>query len=310
MFVTIGLSPRRPLFGRVDHDHVVYSAEGEIAMQCIREAALHYGDAILLHRFVVMPDHVHIRFSWGAQGNALRTIGAFVGRIKQMIHYHIAGHAPSIWADGYHDIICTSERMNRCVDAYIANNPLKQWLMYRDRSLMHVREPFLLPPGCDEGCVWRAVGEEALLDASPLVAMRISRRIPAAKLPEVVAVCMRGVDHGYRYVSTFYSPGERALWEALAAHGTAPMVRLIPTFLELAYRPHGQEAPLFAARRLLVLSRMADPEAAPARGELLDLNEIAARLALGSPGGKAVYAQWNGSAVRYESRRAPVESLG
>ena len=308
MFVTIGLSPRRPLFGRVDHDHVIYSPEGEIAMLCIREAALHYGALIQLHRFVVMPDHVHLRFSWSAQGNALRSIGAFVGRIKQTIHYRIAGHSPSIWEDGYHDLICTSERMNRCVDAYIGNNPLKQWLMYRDRSFMHVREPFLLPSGCDEGCVWRAVGEESLLDASPLVAMRISRRIPAAKLPAVVAVCMRGVEHGYRYISTFYSPGERTLWEALAAHGAAPMVRLIPTFLELAYRPHCQEAPLFAARRLLVLSRMADPEADPARGELLDLNEIAARLALASPGGKAVYAQWNGSAVRYESRQAFVDA--
>ncbi len=309
MFVTIGLSPRRPIFGRVDHDHVVYSAEGEIAVQCIREAWLHYAAALQLHSFVVMPDHVHLRFSWGAQSNALRTIGVFVGRIKQTIHYRIAGHAPSIWEDGYHDLICTSERMNQCVDAYIGNNPLKQWLMFRDRSLMHVNEPFLLPPGCDEGCVWRAVGEEALLDASPLVAMRISRRIPAAKLPEVVAVCMRGVERGYRYVSTFYSPGERILWNALSVHGGAPMVRLIPTFMELAYRPHGHEAPLFAARRLLVLSRMADPEAAPTRAELLDLNEIAARLALASPGGKAVYVQWDGSAVRYESRQASVVRL-
>ena len=96
MFVTIGLSPRRPLFGRVDHDHVIYSPEGEIAMLCIREAALHYGALIQLHRFVVMPDHVHLRFSWSAQGNALRSIGAFVGRIKQTIHYRIAGHSTSI----------------------------------------------------------------------------------------------------------------------------------------------------------------------------------------------------------------------
>ena len=304
MFATLGLSPRRRLFGRVDHDHVVYSPEGEIALGCIREAALAFEGRILLHRFVIMPDHVHLRFSWPQMDDALTMIGRFIGRIKQTIHYRIAGHAPSIWESGYHDLICTSERMNRCVDGYIGYNPLKHWLMYLDRSLMHVREPFLLPSGCDNGSVWRAVGEETLLEASPLVAMRISRRIPAAKLPDVVAVCMRGVEHGYRYVSTFYSPGERALWEALAAHGSAPMVRLIPTFMDPAYRPHGQEAPLFAARRLLVLSRMADPGADPMRAELLDLNEIAAGLALASPGGKAVYAQWDGSMVRYESRRA------
>ena len=82
------------------------------------------------------------------------------------------------------------------------------------------------------------------------------------------------------------------------------MVRLIPTFMDLAYRPHGLEPPLFAAQRLLVLSRMADPTADPTRGELLDLNEIAARLALASPGGRAVYAQWNGASIQYASRRA------
>ena len=201
MFVTIGLSPRRALFGNVDHDHVVFSDEGEIAVQCIREAWLHYAAALQLNSFVVMPDHLHLRLSWSAQGNALRTVGAFVGRIKQTIHYRIAGHAPSIWED---------------------------------------------------------------------------------------------------------SPGERMLWNALATHESAPMVRLIPTFMDLAYRPHGHEAPLFAARRLLVLSRMADPEADPTRAELLDLNEIAARLALANPGGKAVYVKWDGFAVRYESRRASV----
>ena len=301
MFVTLGLSPRRQLFGRVDHDHVVYTPEGEIALACIGEAARIFEGRILLHRFVIMPDHVHLRFSWPAMPDALTIIGRFVGRIKQTVHYRIAGHAPSIWDEGYHDLICTSGRMNRCVDGYIGNNPLKHWLMHLDRSLMHVREPFLLPPNCDDGSVWRAVGEEALLDAAPLVSMRISRRIPAAKLPEVVAVCLRGAERGYRYVSTFYSPGERALWEALAAHGSAPMVRLIPTFMDLAYRPHGLEPPLFAGRRLLVLSRMADPSADPMRGELLDLNAIAARIALASPGGKAVYAQWDGAAVRYAS---------
>ena len=80
-------------------------------------------------------------------------------------------------------------------------------------------------------------------------------------------------------------------------------MRLIPTFLDLAYRPHGLETPLFAARRLLVLSRMADPEAKPTRPELIDLNAIAAELALSRPNGLAVYAQWADGAVRYRAGR-------
>jgi len=86
----------------------------------------------------------------------VKKIGAFVGRFKQFSQYHIAGRGPTIWEEGYHDLICVSERMNRAVDAYIANNPLKWWLMHGDKSLMHVVEPFLIPSaGGDD--FWRAV---------------------------------------------------------------------------------------------------------------------------------------------------------
>ena len=311
MFVTIGLSPRRPVFGRVYHDHVEHTSAGEAAVRCIREAEGAFAGRIRLHRFVVMPDHLHLRFSWPAQPGALAVVGRFVGRIKQTIHYTVAGHAPSIWEHGYHDLICTSEDMNRSVDGYIGYNPLKHWLMRCDRTLLHVREPILLPAGCADGSVWRAVGDASLLDAAPLVAMRISRKIPMAKLPEVVEVCRRGLDRGYRYVSTFFSPGERALATMVAAQDRAVMVRLAPTFLDLAYRPHGHEPLLFASRRLLVLSRMVVPGVVPTRHELLDLNEIAARIALSSPGGKAVYVQWDGACVRYaaQGREGPAAQV-
>lgn len=302
MFVTIGLSPRKPLFGRVEHERVVFSDAGEAAMRRIREAERLFAGRIRLHRFVIMPTHLHLRFSWPAGlADPQRTIGAFVGRVKQTIHWDVAGHAPSIWEEGYHDLLCTSGYMNRCVDAYIGYNPLKHWLMHQDRSLLHVREPFALPAG-EDGGVWRAVGNEALLDADRLLSVRISRRIPQAALPDVVQRFLGAAAKGYRIASTFYSHGERMLFQALASLPDAPLVRLIPTFLDLAYRPHGLETPLFAARRLLLLSRMADPEAKPTRPELIDLNAIAAELALSRPNGLAVYAQWADGAVRYRAR--------
>ena len=39
MFVTISLEPRRPLFGRVDHESVVLSEAGETAKRDLLEAA-------------------------------------------------------------------------------------------------------------------------------------------------------------------------------------------------------------------------------------------------------------------------------
>ena len=290
MFVTICLEQRRRLFGRVDHDGVVLSEAGEIAKSALMEAVAHFVGFITLRSWTIMPDHVHLRFTWSAgHADAVKKIGAFVGRFKQFAHYRIAGRAPSIWEEGYHDLICTSERMNRTVDAYIRNNPLKWWLMHGDRSLMHVVEPFPLPEAGDDD-LWRAVGNFDLLENSRIVSLRISQKVPESELPGVVAACRRGaLEKGYVYASTFFSPGERMVFKVLAEEDGVPMIRLVPTFMELAYRPHGVEPLLFAKKRLLVLSRMADPEEPPRRGELVGLNYIAAALARASEGGRALY---------------------
>ena len=290
MFVTPCLEPRRPLFGRVDHERIVLSEAGEIAKRDLLEAAEHFAEFITLRAWTVMPDHVHLRFTWHAgHADAVKMIGSFIGRFKQFSQYHIVGRGPGIWEDGYHDLICTSERMNRTVDAYIGNNPLKWWLMHGDKSLMHVVEPFLLPKVGDDD-LWRAVGNCDLLERSRLVSLRISQRVAESELPQVVAVCRRGaIEKGYTYVSTFFSPGERMVFQSLAKEDDVAMIRLSPTFVELAYRPHGVEPILFAKKRLLVLSRMVDPAEPPRRGELLGLNSIAASIARASEGGRAVY---------------------
>ena len=290
MFVTTCLEHRRPLFGRVDHERVVLSEAGEIAKRELLNAVGHFAGFITPRAGMVMPDHVHLRFTWPAgHADAVKKIGAFVGRFKQFSHYHIAGRAPGIWEEGYHDLICVSERMNRTVDAYIRNNPLKWWLMHGDKSLMHVVEPFAVPQSGEDD-LWRAVGNYDLLDSERLVSLRISQKVPQEALSQVVAACRRGaLEKGYIYVSTFFSPGERMVFKALAEEDGVPMIRLVPTFMELAYRPHGLEPVLFAKKRLLVLSRMADPEEPPRRGELVGLNFVAAAIAQASEGGRTVY---------------------
>ena len=77
------------------------------------------------------------------------------------------------------------------------------------------------------------------------------------------------------------------------------MIRLLSTYVDLAYRPHGDEPLLFAKKRLLLLSRMPDPNAEPRRGELVGLNFTAAELARNAPEGKAVYVQYQGGRVVY-----------
>jgi len=316
MFVTIGMNrshegqsaPHLPVapswgyrLGKVDHDHVILSEAGEIAKRDLLEAANRFHGFITLRQWAIMPDHVHLRFTWPAgHTDALKEIGRFIGRFKQLSQYHIAGHGPHIWHDGYHDILCVSERCNRTVDAYIANNPLKWWLMYCDKSLMNVKEPFYLPAGVGGDDLWRAVGNFDLLDSPRLVSLRISQKVPEKNLREVVDICVRGaLEKGYVYVSTFFSPGERRVYKELAALESPAMIRPLSTYVDLAYRPHGGEPLLFAKKRLLLLSRMPDPTADPRRGELVGLNFTAAEIARASAEGKAVYVQYQGGRVVY-----------
>ena len=170
MFVTICLKRRHRLFCCVAHECVELSEAGEIAKRVFVEAVARFAGFITLRALTIMPDHVHIRFTWPAgHADAVKKIGAFMGRFKQFSQYRIAGRAPSIWEEGYHDLICTSERMNRAVDAYIGNNPLKWWLMHGNRSLMHVVEPFPLPEAGGED-LWRAVGNSGLLELNYIAA--------------------------------------------------------------------------------------------------------------------------------------------
>ena len=81
MFVTTCLSPRHPLFGRVEHDSVALSESGETARRDLLDAATHFAGFVTLRSWTIMPDHVHFRVTWPAgHGDAVKKIGAFVGR--------------------------------------------------------------------------------------------------------------------------------------------------------------------------------------------------------------------------------------
>ena len=209
-----------------------------------------------------------------------------------------------LWHQGYHDHLCLSRETIDAVEHYIANNPLKWWLMYCDKSLMRVREPLDSPLLDSTDILWRGVGNTDLLSPPApdsgrrIVAMRISRRIPEALLPRVVEDCLQGARAGFIFASTFFSPGEHRLFDALAAAGM-PMVKLQTRAIGWGYRPVGLEPELFARRQLLVIAAMGSPSTPSSRFELLELKRQAARIALATPGGMAVHAVPNGGGVAY-----------
>lgn len=320
-FITIATEPRRSLFGRVEQGAMVLSPLGKKVLESL-EAIPRLNPGIRLYGHVVMPDHVHLCCHL-APGLAepLKVLGFAIRRFKnyttKAAKLSLALSTPlppflsgdgrtefGLWQQGYHDLLCLSREAIDAVEHYIANNPLKWWLMYCDKSLMRVQEPLDSPLLDGTGIFWRGVGSTGLIDPADLgpdrriVAMRISRRIPAALLPQVVADCLKGANAGYIYASTFFSPGEHALYNALVASG-APMVKLQTSEIGWGYRPIRSEPELFANRRLLILAPMLAPATPSTRPELLDANRHAASIAHACPGGKAIYAVPGKGGIEY-----------
>lgn len=285
LFVTFALEERLPLLGRVAGDKVVLSPTGQAVAETIAREGRREGD-VRLYQFVVMPDHVHVRLYVrpGAR-SALKAVGQFVANVKRWSKYRAAQvGAALIWQASFYDRLCVSREIIARVDKYIDNNPLKWSLMHGDKALMRVDEP--LSASClplDEW--WSGVGEKGLL-AGRLAAFRLSRSIPPGEIPAVVARGVAAANKGFTVISTFISPAERALFEALVAGGAAA-IRVVPDELAAVYRPKGDEPRLFAARRLLLLSRVAEPgtgRSAAWHG----INDAIAEMAL-KTGGAAVY---------------------
>ena len=341
-FITISTEPRRLLFGKVENGAMVLSPLGERVLESL-ESIPAFNPGIALYGHVVMPDHVHLRCHLApGLAEPLQVLGHAIRRFKNhttKVYRELSASAePSsavftprgdgrrgdglhgdgrtefgqqfgqqfghpLWHQGYHDHLCLSRETIDAVEHYIANNPLKWWLMYCDKSLMRVREPLDSPLLDSTGILWRGVGNTDLLapdSGRRIVAMRISRRIPESLLSRVVEDCLRGARTGCIYASTFFSPGEHRLFDALAEAGM-PMVKLQTRAIGWGYRPVGLEPELFARKQLLIIAAMGSPSTPSSRFELLELNRQAARIALASPSGRAVYAVPKAGGVAYLS---------
>jgi len=65
----------------------------------------------------------------------------------------------SLWQQGCHDRICTSERFIDSTERYIAYNPLKWELGKNQPAFLRIREP-LDSPRLDPAEYWRGVGNQ------------------------------------------------------------------------------------------------------------------------------------------------------
>ena len=261
IFITATLAKRRPLFGRVVHDHVELSDAGDILAAQIARVKGEF-PCLKVRALVIMPDHLHIRLAFPpGLASPVADIGNFIGRIKQYSQHYIKAAglcSPGLWLAGYHDHLCLSRFINEHVDKYIANNPLK-WHLMHGSGCLRVEEP-LISPALPADEWWSGVGNRALLDESAKIcSVQLSRRVRPGDYEPVLVRLMAGAEKGYVFAGTFISPLERLFLDRLVAAGQ-PVIRAVPDPLAMVYRPKGDEPALFDQGRLLLLSRQVAAE--------------------------------------------------
>ena len=293
MFVTTSTEPRQSVFSRIEGGKAVPTEFGRQVLHELHVTTQRVPE-VKLSRYVLMPDHVHLLL-WITPGQAdgLARLGRFVGGFKRAVRqrWKEQGHLDALWQEGYHDLICLDHDFIAGVKLYIDYNPLKWELMHTEKGLIPIKEP-LDTVWLPDSTYWKGIGRCDLLDGTrKLCAVRISRRVEADRIPAVIERFRAALEKGFCLVSTFLSPGERALYRMLAETG-AEFVHIKGTAIPVVYRPTIHETPLFAAKKLLVIGRQTD-EREVRRSDCLALNDAIAKMALAS-GGAAVYVKEGG----------------
>ena len=236
-----------------------------------------------------MPDHVHVRV-YLAPGlpEPLKVLGAFANRLKSWttkVFHQSHPSDVSLWQQGYHDLICMNARMIDAVDRYIDYNPLKYELRYGNKAALKLHEPlesFRLT-GSE---FWRGIGVVELLnEAREMIALRVSRRTSDARIAEAVRRINARAGE-FIIISGFISPGERMIFDALAAAPNGRMIKVLPYAMAHDYMPPSGLLPLINEGRLAIIARGNSPDEL-SRKACLDLN--AAIIPIAEKAGRAVY---------------------
>ena len=296
LFLSFNVEPKEDILGRVEAPGtLVHNEWGRLVEAKVAEiAARHAPLRVMKH--VIMPNHAHLLVRIPPRmENPLVALGAFFSAFKQstsmLLQYR--GRPGPLWQERYHDFICVSAESIDAAGTYIDNNPRKRWLLSAPDHPMRVLEP-LDAPRLPPDIWWAGAGATELLAPEAHVAsFRLSRSLPESQYKTVVDCALRAAEQGFAIASTFISPCERLLFDALCATPGARIIKAGHKILGHVYRPTGGEPPLFAEKRYLLLSRQSEPDQSRRAG-WLDLNANLAAMA-----DKAVYARMEGGRLRW-----------
>ena len=202
----------------------------------LRKLTLTRLDGDLLFRavpYVIMPDHLHIMlrvlkplplhlesyiYSFIDNCNRAYTNMRAYDRRKLQADSNSdsePGEAkPQLFADGFHDLIGFTTKMERNMTAYVLNNPLRLW---QRRQYPDMHKVCVMTDGSFR---LFTQGNRDLLSYPERYALRVSRRLTGKELEEYLEPYYARAARGAVIISPFISPGEkRALDEFLSMGG-------------------------------------------------------------------------------------------
>lgn len=281
LFITIVVEPRRPLFGAIRDAKLVKTPLGEAVARRLREIGEFPG--IRLFNSVVMTDHVHLQLHLRAGlAEPLTTLGRAIGRFKSLCakdYHEICGESGSLWQQGYHDWLCQSKEMIAAVNRYIDYNPLKYELRWNQPEYLAIHEPLAAwRLSTDE--FWRGIGAVELLNCeTPMVALRISRKLSARQIDEAVRRIQAKIGD-YVFIGGWISPGEKAIRDLLLGDPRGKIIEILPSAIPHDYKVGSMWLEAIRDRRAAIIAR-GNSEVEFSRAACLDLNAAAARIAQG-----------------------------
>ena len=281
MFITIVVEPRRPLFGAIRDARLVKTPLGEAVARRLREIGEFPG--IRLFNSVVMTDHVHLQLHLRAGlAEPLTTLGRAIGRFKSLCakdYHEICGESGSLWQQGYHDWLCQSKEMIAAVNRYIDYNPLKYELRWNQPEYLAIHEPLAAwRLSTDE--FWRGIGAVELLNCeTPMVALRISRKLSARQIDEAVRRIQAKIGD-YVFIGGWISPGEKAIRDLLLGDPRGKIIEILPSAIPHDYKVGSMWLEAIRDRRAAIIAR-GNSEVEFSRAACLDLNAEAAKISQG-----------------------------
>jgi len=142
-FVTFCVQDKIPYFGKIENNELIPSPEGEIVEKCIEWLSQQYS-YVIVHSFVVMPDHVHILIEINRNRIVvsgldltlhhgvpkIKSLSELMGALKTVSskQLRLMGCTAFKWQRSFHDAIIRNPEHFEVVNRYIVENP-ERWKM-------------------------------------------------------------------------------------------------------------------------------------------------------------------------------------